>query len=430
MTIQNRMRPIMAWDSHTTLRVLLLGVLLLQGCARTMMKPPDFYTQADAEPFEQLAPELTGSRIEIIYVTDRNQETDAKGNLSYGHGRSPSIAYGLATVEIGQDLSWEEVVAYSRGEKGETGSPPVSIVSLEELGRLPETPYQYQLTDDGGIDPVPEVVSELNRAEAAARRVLSERLALTPRKEVFIGIHGVGNDFEDAVLAMAELWHFGGREGVPVAYTWPAGAPGLFFYAADRESGEFTVLHLKQLLKVLATIPEVEKIHILSHSRGTDVAMTALRELVIEARAAGIDPRKHYRIENVILAAADIDIEVAAQRIAGEALAPAFGHIVVYTNLKDSAIGASKSLFSSRLRLGALDPNELTPLQRAAIERDENLDIIIYKGEGGGTFRHSYYRNPAISSDMLMLLRYGWLPGEEGRRKLKPVDPNIWKMSD
>jgi esterase/lipase superfamily enzyme len=171
------------------------------------------------------------------------------------------------------------VVAYSRGAEGYTGSPPVKAVSIEERGRLPETPYLFQVKDGGRVEPDPEIIIELREAEADARRVLSERLALTPRKEVFILVHGVGNDFDDAVIGAAEIWHFLGREGVPIAYTWPAGGEGLFFYTTDRESGEFTVLHLKQLLKVLATIPEVERVHILSHIRGTDVTMTALREL-------------------------------------------------------------------------------------------------------------------------------------------------------
>lgn len=430
MTTCNSIRLINAWGLPSRVLVLFLAVLSLQGCTRTMMNPPTIYTRPQAEPFVQLAPALEGSQVEVLYVTDRNKETNAEGNLTYGHGRSPSAAYGSAIVEIGKDLAWEDVVAYSRGDKNFGGNPPLKIVSVEELGRLPATPYQFELKERGRVEPAPEVTAELTQAEIAARQVLIEHLALTPRKEVFVGVHGVGNDFEDAVLSTAELWHFMGREGVPIAYTWPAGAPGLFFYTADRESGEFTVLHLKQMLKVLATIPEVEKIHILAHSRGTDVAMTALREMVIESRAAGIDPRQHYRIENVVLAAADIDIEVASQRMAGEALGPAFGRITVYTNLKDSAISASKSLFSSRLRLGALNPDELTPLQKSAIERSDNLDIIIYEGTGGGIYRHSYYRTPAVSSDMLMLLRYGWLPGEKGRRILKSAGPNLWTIGE
>ena len=104
---------------------------------------------------------------------------------------------------------------------------------------------------------------------------------------------------------MAQLWHFMGRVGVPVVYTWPAGHPGLLRgYQYDRESGEFTVFHLRQALELLADCPDVEKIHIIAHSRGTDIAMSALRELHIGARAAGLDTRERYKLGTVVLAAA------------------------------------------------------------------------------------------------------------------------------
>ena len=50
-------------------------------------------------------------------------------------------------------------------------------------------------------------------------------------------------------------------------------------YNVDRESGEFAVHHLKQAIRLIADTPGVEKLHLLAHSRGTDVLVTALREL-------------------------------------------------------------------------------------------------------------------------------------------------------
>ncbi|QQO54308.1 MAG: alpha/beta hydrolase [Thiohalocapsa sp. PB-PSB1] len=37
-------------------------------------------------------------------------------------------------------------------------------------------------------------------------------------------MHGVATGFDDAVLDLASIWHFLGREGVPIAYTWPGAA--------------------------------------------------------------------------------------------------------------------------------------------------------------------------------------------------------------
>ena len=100
--------------------------------------------------------------------------------------------------------------------------------------------------------------------------------------------YGYNNTFEDGTFVIAELWHFLGRQGVPILYTWPAG----FFcrlrgYNHDRESGEFTVFHLKQFLRIVASTPGLEQLHLVAHSRGTDVLTTALRELFIETWAAG-----------------------------------------------------------------------------------------------------------------------------------------------
>ena len=99
----------------------------------------------------------------------------------------------------------------------------------------------------------------------------------------------------------------------------------MFGYFADRESGEFTIFHLKEFVRLIASSPEVERIHILAHSRGTDVTTTALRELVIEARAAGKNPRESLRIANLVLAAPDIDFDVVRQRLMAEKFGPAIG---------------------------------------------------------------------------------------------------------
>jgi esterase/lipase superfamily enzyme len=278
----------------------------------------------------------------------------------------------------------------------------------------------------------PEVLEELKEANAKAREQLRSRLALTSRKEVFVFVHGVGNDFETAVRAVAEGWHFLGREGVPIAYSWPAGRGGLLFYAYDRESGEFTVFHLKQLFELLAGTPEVEKVHVISHSRGTDVVMTALRELVLQSRAAGRDPRRFFKIENVLLIAPDLDFEVVMQRLVAEALGPAFGRITVYVNAEDNAISAANLLFNSRLRLGALQRSVLSDRQQKLLEEIANLDIIAYRGRVGGQFGHGYFRdNPAVSSDILGTLRYGWEPGKGTRRDLQRMgDSNFWVIDD
>ena len=133
-------------------------------------------------------------------------------------------------------------------------------------------------------------------ARASLNALIDEQLELTNRKEVIIYIHGYNNTFNDAITTIANLWHFMGRQDVPIAYKWPAGSGGLTGYTSDSESGEFTIFHLKMFLEDLAANPNVERISILAHSRGTDVTISAIRELGIAARAAGLILRRHLSL--------------------------------------------------------------------------------------------------------------------------------------
>jgi esterase/lipase superfamily enzyme len=411
----------------------LLGLGLCVACGAKFMPTPNLYATARQPLFQELSPELASTDLEVLYVTDRAPEEDGSGALRYGYERSASVGYGLARLEIGRDMSWDELVAYSTAPSKGVRRPAVRVDSITELGRLPATPYLFRVQADGLVELAPEVIAEWNEALAQARRDLQERLALTPRKEVFVYVHGVGNSFEDAILAAGEGWHFTGREGVPIAYTWPAGRGGLLFYGYDRESGEFTIFHLKQLFELLASVPEVEKVHVVAHSRGTDVTMTALRELVIAARAAGRNPREHLKIENVVLAAADLDFGVAMQRLVAEALGPAFGRITLYVNADDDAMSAANTLLGSRLRLGELKRERLSEEQQRIVAEIANLDIVSYRGSVGGSFGHGYFReNPAVSSDLIARLRYGLLPGEGLRSGLRRVEEgsNFWVIDD
>jgi esterase/lipase superfamily enzyme len=417
---------------QNTVLVLLLASQL-PGCAARMAPAPNLYTTGEQPLFQDLPEELETSRVEVLYATDRSRDDDGSGAPVYGYGRSSSAAYGQVSFEVGNQMSWDELVDYSTSESSRVGRPAIHTLSIEELGRLPATPYLFRKRESGVYTLDPEIVEEIDEANAKAREELRSRLAQTPRKEVFLYVHGVGNDFETGMRDVAEAWHFLGREGVAIGYSWPAGRGGLFFYAYDRESGEFTIFHLKQLLELLAGTPEVEKVHVISHSRGTDVVMTALRELVLKTRAAGRDPRKLLKIENVLLIAPDIDFEVVLQRLLAEALGPAVGRFTVYVNANDDAMSAANLLFDSRLRLGALQRSALSDEQQEILGELANLDIISYRGGVGGRFGHGYFRSsPAVSSDILGRLRYGWLPGEGTRRDLRRVGDGstFWEIDD
>lgn len=408
---------------------LMLGSLLGAGCSgpRELMPTPTLYADETAPLFGELDPELTRTQVELIYVTDRAPETDEAGNLAYGFDRSASLAAGTTVVDLGQNASWEELVAASLVPT-RLSEFQLRLVSIDEFARLPPTPIPYEVVD-GKVVEDPEAMAAVEAAMARMRAELVRRLGLTPRKDVFIYIHGYHNTFEDAAFALAELWHFFGREGLPIVYTWPAGYPGFFGYTYDRESSEFTVFHLKQVIRWLAEQPEVENIHLIAHSRGTDVTLSALRELVIWANAAGLDARETLKIANLIVAAPDLDMQVINQRVSAERLILAVDQATLYSSPNDEAIGIAETLFASpRGRLGTLSISELNEEEIERMKANQSrVTVVNFEGEATG-YGHDYFRtNPAVSSDIVLMLRYGFRPGDAGR-PLEHVGLNFWKV--
>lgn len=409
-------------------------LLLIAGCAgRPLMPTPELYAAGIREPFSSsLAPELASHQVDLLYATDRVLAQGQDGRPEYGYQRSLSLAFGSAVVEIGEGLTWEQLEAESRSRR-RSGSLQLKLRKFRELGRFPDSPYPLALNPAGGLVVDPEVVRERDRAIATLGAELRRRLALTPRKELFLFVHGFNNTFEDAAFTQAELWHFLGREGVPMIYTWPAGRGGIRGYAYDRESGEFTIFHLKELMRALVSIPEVEGIHILAHSRGTDITVSALRELIIEAAAAGLDPMRQYRIRNLILAAPDIDMEVMSQRVIAERLGKGIANVTVYTSIGDKAISASEMLFSSRRRLGRAVwsgvPEAQLELVSQELQKVERIDFVEHRGKAQFIGHGYFHNNPSASSDLILILRDQLEPGSEGR-PLKAQSRHFWLLED
>ena len=414
---------------------LAVGVLLaalLAGCAsgRPLMTAPLVYAVENLSPFNAIAPEVRTDTIDVLYVTDRTPSPREDGMLDYGIGRSLSVAYGSAVVRIGGDPPWQEL-ATDATQGVRPRALELSLDSVTELERAPPTPLRTRIIDGTpAVDPA--TVAELQRVADAFAGHIRERLQKTSRKEAFVYIHGIQNTFADANFAIAELWHFLGREGVPIAYTWPAGHGGILRgYTYDRESGEFTIFHLKQFLRGLAQVPELERIHLIAHSRGTDVTATALRELFIESTARGEDPRERFRIHNVVLAAPDMDLGVTIQRVAAERVGAGVDRVTIYTSKHDQALGAAMSLFGGLVRLGRLEESDLIGGLKETIPANPKLAIIEYLGTRGGGIGHDYFRtNPSVASDLVLTLRYDRDPGAANGRPLIHKDGIFWAIDD
>jgi esterase/lipase superfamily enzyme len=408
------------------------------------MPTPNLYAWGNFDPFEKVPLELQSNRVEVMYCTDRMPEGPSSDRPEYGYERSRSVAWGACELVIGDHVSWEQLVKASRSKNRDV-SLPLTVKRVHELGRLAPTPRKTFEVVDENVTPQATAAAAAaaatqpsgyarddTAAEEAFRRDLSARLARTPNKEVFVYVHGFANNFYNAVDVVGELWHFMGRRGVPIAYTWPAGSPSLLrAYMYDRESSEFTVYHFKQVLKLIASCPDVEKVNIISHSRGTDVASSALRELHLEIRGTGLNTRKVLKLGTLILAAPDLDFDVVVQRLTTERLGQVPEHCALYVCSQDKALGLSNWLFSGETRLGQLKSSMFPPAELEAMRRDGSVQPIDARVSDLDVFGHSYfYSNPAVSSDLILLLRYDLAPGAENGRPLRVTKNSFWAIDD
>ena len=427
--------------------IALAALLGLAGCATTypMMPTPVLYTGVQAKALFIKAPaEVRTPPLDLLFITDRAPATSPDESEPYTAERSRSMAFGSTTILFGQDMTWDALVKQSLLVERST---PIDLKlgPTKELGRYPRIPYAVVVTPEG-LTRAPAVIDAHEAANRALQAEIARRLALSPRKEMVLYIHGVKNTFSEAAFTMGELCHFLGREFVCGIFTWPAGGKHgiLFGYEEDYESSTFAVEHLRKAIRTIADTPGLERIHILAHSRGTDVLATALSELSFESYMQQMTLPQRAKLGNVVLLAPDLDLEVAPEKILAIISDPdvPYGatpdpyavfrtlrpfHLTIYVSPDDKALATSGWLFGSLARLGRVDTSILTPEQVELTARLGFLDVIQIRGTTD-LFGHGYFvSNPRASADLIAMIRYGLKPNEPGR-PLEEVKQPFWRV--
>ncbi len=404
-----------------------LALCLALGACTVPIKlaeAPTLYRVGASFPGEEVPAGLRSVDPTIFYVTDRAPELVDGQLIGYGPDRSASMAFGAAKVRFGDIESWEDLVA--RSEAGDKQRQVLATESYTELVRLPETPLPMVRDRSGRLAVDPDAAARYRTAFAAFQGGFADALRASPRKEAIVFIHGFNNEVQDGLTTTASLWHYAGRIGVPVSYSWPAGNKGVTAYFKDRESGEYSIYHLKEFLRGIAAIPELQKITLIAHSRGADVTTTALRELAIFELGAGRDPRRSLKIDTLILAAPDLDFGVVQQRLATEGTAEAVRQVNVYLNPRDGALGVAQALATGQ-RIGRLSPDEFSEEDWVKLGDMGNVHLIDVE-QAGGRLGHTYFRdNPAVMSDIILTVRNGAEPGSPDR-PLENLRSNFWRM--
>ncbi|MFN8817406.1 MAG: alpha/beta hydrolase [bacterium] len=429
------------WLGLVMAAVMLAAIAAVPGCRHSMIPTPNLMlTEQGRRIMAEVPQARQKTEMRMLYFTDRQpRPTAAAGEHDAGEqtgpgciegytaDRSDRLRWGVVSVTTAPVIGYEELLEDSlRVERDREFILKVS--GVEPGGDLSFGTTDLVIADGRYVrSPEQEAVIEASQADLNAQ--LAEWMAQTDRRDVYLFVHGFNNSFEDSVIRPAGTWHFLGRVGVAACYSWPAGYGGLFGYAYDRESGEYTVFHLKRAIKALARSPHVDRIHIIAHSRGADVATSALRELVIEYAAAELDLRESLKIQTLVLAAPDLDTGVFKQRVLSEGVLAAVGRLVVYFSPEDAALSFAAWLFSAGRRLGAMSLDEFTDQTGERLAAVPNIEFVASLVRTPWSANHDYvFAHSAAMSDLILLLRDGAKPNEG--RPLGERYRGVWRLTD
>ncbi len=288
---------------------LILLALLLAGCGG---RP-----EAGALALNT-APAPGASTHDILVVTTR--ERDEEPDTYFSGERSDTINYAQASISV----------------------PPSHVSGKVEWPQsLPGNPETDFVTRSARYIP----------DEAAFIDQVNRRLAQLPKgqRDIFLFIHGYNTRFPEGLYRFAQMVHDGKKPAVPVLFTW-ASRGKLQDYVYDLNSAAIARDALERTIYRLSK-SNAEKITILAHSMGNWLLMET-------ARQASPDRRKAIssKIDNIILAAPDIDIDVFKSQLkrVGKPDKP----YVVIVSRDDKALRLSKVIAGGKPRVGAYSEDE------------------------------------------------------------------------
>lgn len=255
--------------------------------------------------------------VEVFYGTNRKPTGFREPNEFYGverHREGP-MQYGRINVSIPlhHTMGVVERPKWYKLEFSEDPKKHVVLLDLESLGK------------DGFFDAVGKKSSHASKNEA------------------LLFIHGFNVSFPSAIQRTAQIAFDLDFEGTALAFSWPSQA-ALEAYTIDQDNAIWSVPHLSRFLVDLQEKTDIDEIHVIAHSMGTRVLTQALAQ----ARDEGFE----LKLNNVILAAPDIDADVFKEQILPK-ISGVAERLTMYASSGDTALKVSQKIHGNdRLGLG------------------------------------------------------------------------------
>lgn len=307
------------------LRLLVVTLLLglLTGCAR----PPDLVGIDNVD--KPVASVASATQRKVFLVTTR--EASEVAGVFYSGRRAPELGFASVIVSIPPN--------HVPGELNRPWTLPPD----------PETEFAIIDPEVFGSDSI--FVSRINR----------ELAKLPPNdREILFFVHGYNNTVSDSLLRIGQFAEDTGFSGIPVLFSW-ASAGKTTRYIYDLNSA---MIARPRLLEAAAIIgrTNVRGINLFAHSMGAFLTVEAM----VQAELAGRYSQSSERLDNVMLAAPDIDLDLFRTQLAK--LPSTRRNIFVFVSQDDRALDLSRRISGGVVRAGAASEAELSGLGVTVID--------------------------------------------------------------
>jgi esterase/lipase superfamily enzyme len=296
---------------------------LLSGCTR----PPELVGIDNAAiPVAS----VEGATKRKVFLVTTREASEVVGAFNSDQ-RAPELGFASVTVSIPQ--------IHVAGE-------------IERPKHLPPDPQtEFAIVDPQVFASDAVFVSRINR----------ELAKLPPEdREILFFVHGYNNTVSDSLLRIAQFSEDTGFSGIPVLFSW-ASAAKASRYIYDLNSVLIARPRLLETAEIIRRT-DAKGVSLFAHSMGAFLTVEAL----VQSQLAGRFQRNSGLLENIMLAAPDIDLDLFKSQLA--ILPENRGNIFVFVSHDDNILGFSRRISGGVQRVGAADDKELAGLGVTVID--------------------------------------------------------------
>ncbi len=350
--------------------------------------------------------------VPVLFATNRKRTGSDNPFYFYGNqltdrAGAAALEHGVATVRVPRER-----------ERGELTRPSTVVLTIERVAKHhgistlpalvlpnPDTDFLYE-----------HKIHVLEQAEFTS--TLKDAVAVSKSKTAVLYIHGYNNDFTEAVFRTAQLVYDLSQfdyDLVPLMFSWPSnpGIPGFDYVTADKRT-DVSSEALADYLREIAQSTDIGTVHIVAHSMGSRVLVSALDRLgtTKELTRQKKDGTSVPVFKHIVFAAADITPGLFEKHI--EPAIRSQHTVTSYVSSNDKVLWASR-VVNRKPRIGF-----------GFKHLPKCVDTIDVSAAGKGLAHSTWANSPRIIDDLRNMIRYSIAAARRGLRSRPDPTQAYW----